>query len=141
MRFIKENSLMISWLITVIALLVTLYLSEAMMWPVCHLCWYQRIFLYPQVVLLGMAAFKNDRAILPYTIVLSIIGLIFAIYQYLMQLFPITFEGITLCGAGPSCATMHINWLGFITLPLVSVGVFVVLALVQIIGRQSTQST
>jgi disulfide bond formation protein DsbB len=141
MHFLREQALMISWLIAVAALLTTLYLSEVMLWPICHLCWYQRICLYPQVILLGMAAFKNDRSILPYTLALSVIGLIFAIYQYLTQLFPITFEGITLCGTGPSCATMHMNWLGFITLPLIGIVGFIVLVVVQAIGRRSTLST
>ena len=140
MRFIKEQALLISWLIAVIALLTTLYLSDILMWPVCHLCWYQRICLYPQVILLGMAAFKNDRNILPYTLALSCIGLVFAIYQYLMQLFPVTFEGITLCGAGPSCATMHMNWLGFITLPLIGMIGFLVLVVVQAIGRKQASN-
>jgi disulfide bond formation protein DsbB len=141
MRALKEHALIISWLIAVVALLATLYLSEIMLWPVCHLCWYQRICLYPQVILLGIAAFKNDRGILPYTLCLSVIGLIFAVYQYLTQLFPITFEGITLCGTGPSCATMHMNWLGFITLPLIGIVGFIVLAVVQAIGRRDTTTT
>jgi disulfide bond formation protein DsbB len=129
---VRKNALTIGWLITVAALLVTLYMSEVMLWPVCHLCWYQRICLYPQVILLGMATFKDDRSILPYAGALSVIGLLFALEQYLMQLFPITFEGITLCGTGPSCSTMHIQWLGFITLPLISVSVFATLAFLQL---------
>jgi disulfide bond formation protein DsbB len=140
MQFIKEQALIISWLIALVALLTTLYLSDILMWPVCHLCWYQRACLYPQVVILAIAAFKNDRNIFPYTLALSIIGLIFATYQYLMQLFPITFQGITLCGAGPSCSTINMNWLGFVTLPLISVIGFLVLILVQAIGRQSYPS-
>ena len=140
MRFIKEQALIISWLIALAALLTTLYLSDIAMWPVCHLCWYQRICLYPQVIILAMAAFKDDRSIFRYTLALSGIGLIFAIYQYLMQLFPITFEGITLCGAGPSCSTLNMNWLGFITLPLISVIGFLLLIAVQAIGRQSSRS-
>lgn len=137
MRLLKEQALIISWLIALAALLVTLYLSEVLLWPVCHLCWYQRICLYPQVILLGIAAFKNDRVILFYTSWLSIIGLIFAVYQYLTQLFPITFEGIALCGAGPSCATLHMNWLGFITFPFIAIVGFLVLTVVQTMGRQS----
>jgi disulfide bond formation protein DsbB len=140
MRLIQEQPLIISWLIALIALLTTLYLSEILLWPVCHLCWYQRICLYPQVILLGIAAFNNDRSILPYTLVLSSLGLIFAIYQYLMQLFPITFEGISLCGAGPSCATIHIHWLGFMTLPLISAAGFFILVIIQAIGKQSSRS-
>lgn len=136
MRFIKEQALTLSWLVSLIALLATLYGSEVLLWPICHLCWYQRICLYPQVILLGIAAFKNDRHILPYTLTLSVIGLIFAIYQYLMQLFPVTFEGITLCGAGPSCADMHINLLGFITLPLISIVGFAALVILQSLGRK-----
>jgi disulfide bond formation protein DsbB len=139
-RFLKEQALLIAWLMTLIAFLITLYLSEVLRWPVCHLCWYQRICLYPQIVLLGIGVYKNDRSILPYTMTLSIIGFIFAFYQYLTQLFPIAFEGIALCGTGPSCATIHINWLGFITLPLISMAGFLIVLIIESIGRECKQA-
>lgn len=136
-NFIRKNALNFCWLITLAALLVSLYLSEILQWPICNMCWYQRIFLYPQVILLGMAAFKEDHNILPYTIVLSSIGFLFAIYQYLMQLFPLTFDGLIQCSVGVSCATKHFNWLGFVTLPLLSAATFFLLIILQCIGRRN----
>lgn len=136
-NFARRQTLLISWLIALIALLTSLYLSEALEWPVCELCWYQRVFLYPQVILLGMAVFNEDRNVLRYTLALSAIGLLFAIYHYLEQLFPLTFQGIITCSVGVNCATRHINWLGFITLPLLSVCTFATLLIVQTIGRSN----
>ena len=132
--YIRNNALIISWLITLAALLISLYFSEILQWPICQLCWYQRVFLYPQVLLLGMAAMNDDRSILKYTLALSIAGMLFASYQYLVQLFPLTFEGILHCAPGISCATKHINWFGFVTLPLLSVGTFAMLTIMQAIG-------
>ena len=133
---IKESALTLSWLFALCGVLVTLYLSEIIQWPVCHLCWYQRICLYPQAILLGMATFRGDYRLMPYMITLSVIGFLFALYQYLMQLFPVAFEGIPLCGTGADCATMHIQWLGFVTLPLLGVLLFAALAVLQALANK-----
>ena len=136
-NWIRNNALIISWLIALSALLTSLYFSEVLQWPVCQLCWYQRIFIYPQAILLGMAAMNDDYSMLKYALALSVVGLLFAGYQYLVQLFPLTFEGILHCSAGISCATKHINWFGFVTLPLISVATFTLLIITQAIGSSN----
>src|SRR3989344_8562790 len=67
---------------------LTLYYSEVLGIPPCDLCWWQRIFLYPQIFLLGMALWKRDSYIAEYSIVLSLIGGGFALYHHALQMFP-----------------------------------------------------
>lgn len=117
---LKKYGLFFAWIISLIALLSTLFFSEMMQWPVCTLCWYQRIALYPLVILLGMAAYKNDRAIIPYVMPFPLIGLFFAVYQYLEQMIP-GFAPIEFCKDGAvSCGIIHLKLLGFITIPFLS---------------------
>src|SRR3989344_5990262 len=50
------------------------------------LCWWQRIFLYPQVFLLGFAAHRKDAGMAFYSIVLSGLGLLVALYHHALQM-------------------------------------------------------
>jgi len=122
----SHQLLSFTWLLSVIALLVTLYLSELRHWPVCHLCWYQRMCLYPQVILLGMAVYRGRQDVVPYSIALLFVGFLFALYQTLEQHIP-AMQSIGVCGQGPSCATIHMQLFGFLTLPMMSCIGFLIL--------------
>ena len=124
----KKHTLYFAWLCSLIGTLLSLFLSEMLHWPICALCWYQRICLYPLVIILGIACFRSDNRIALYTLPLTILGILFAAYQYLEQMIP-GFSPIDVCGTGPSCS--HIDWMwgGFVTLPLVSAGGFFILTL------------
>lgn len=111
--------LFFAWLIALIALISTLLAEYVMHWPVCPLCWYQRICIYPLVILLGIAAFRNERVAIPYMLPFPILGFLFAVYQYLEQMIP-GFAPIDFCTQGISCATIHLHYLGFITIPFLS---------------------
>ena len=111
--------LFLAWLIALMALLSTLFASEILHWPVCVLCWYQRIALYPLVILLGIAAFKNDPYIIPYALPFTVIGFLLAAYQYAEQMIP-GFAPIELCTQSVPCSATQFKLLGFITLPFLS---------------------
>lgn len=123
----RKYSLYFAWLLSLLGTLLSLFLSEMLHWPICALCWYQRICLYPLVIILGIATFRNDNKITIYTIPLTLLGIVFAGYQYLEQMIP-GFSPIDVCGTGPSCS--HIDWIfgGFITLPLISAAGFVLIS-------------
>lgn len=116
---IRQACLFLAWSVALVSLLATLYASEVLGWPVCHLCWYQRICWYPLAIILGIAAYDNNASIVRYVLPLPVIATIFAVYQYLEQMIP-GFGPVHLCGIGPSCSNIHLQWLGFITLPLLS---------------------
>lgn len=111
--------LFFAWCVAVVGVLSTLFLSNILNWPVCVLCWYQRIALYPLVVLLGIAAYKGDKYIIPYTQPFCIIGFIIALYQYCEQMIP-GFMPIQTCTTEVPCDVIHMKLLGFITLPFLS---------------------
>ncbi len=134
---LKNYSLYFAWLISLIGTLATLYLSEVLAWPVCHLCWYQRICLFPLTIILGIACFRDDKHIVPYILPLPIIGAVFSLYQYLEQMIP-GFAPINVCGAGPSCSDIHLQLLGFITLPLLGLIGFLVQAAFLWLARRGT---
>ena len=120
------NILFVCWLIATIATLGSLFFSEVMHFPPCIMCWYQRICMYPLVVLFLMALFPLDTHIIKYALALVSIGLFFAIYQNLLY-YKILPEAAQPCSQGVSCTSDYINWFGFITIQLLSLIAFSVL--------------
>src|SRR3989304_345409 len=58
----------------VIARAGSLYYSEVAGSPPCEYCWYQRIAMYPLVVILGVAMLRRDRGGHRYVLPLAIPG-------------------------------------------------------------------
>lgn len=139
-KIMKRYALYVAWLNSMLGFLLSLFLSEILRWPICALCWYQRVCLYPLTIILGIACFRNDNRIGLYTLPLSMIGVIFAVYQYLEQMIP-GFSPINVCGQhGPSCSDIEAIWLGFITLPLISAIGFFLISLCLIVALTASRS-
>lgn len=132
---LKKYGLHLAWVVAIIGMISTLYLSTVLEWPVCHLCWYQRLCLYPLVLLLGIACFRQDHRIWIYAIPFSLLGALFSLYQYLQQMIP-GFEPIRVCGLGPDCRFIHLKWAGFITLPFLGLIAFLVITFLLLLSRK-----
>jgi disulfide bond formation protein DsbB len=57
---VKILSLRSAFLISLGGTLGSLYFSEILKYPPCVLCWYQRICLYPLVLIFGIALWSED---------------------------------------------------------------------------------
>jgi disulfide bond formation protein DsbB len=114
-----ENLLSIAWMASFIATLGSLYFSEILKYTPCELCWYQRIFMYPLVIILGIGVYKKDAGIALYTLILSAIGGCISLYHYGVQKVSFLGENSVSCGIVP-CTGEYINWLGFITIPFLA---------------------
>ncbi len=116
--------LFLAWLIALISTLGSLFFSEVMHFPPCVLCWYQRIFMYPLVVILLLGLFPFDSKVVRYSLPLSLLGLGVAIYHNLLY-YKILPESAAPCIQGISCTTVQIEWFGFVTIPFLSLLGFV----------------
>ncbi|GIN41468.1 disulfide oxidoreductase [Heyndrickxia oleronia] len=123
----------VAWIISIIATLGSLYFSEVRNFIPCTLCWYQRILMYPLVIILGISILKKDKNSSIYVLPFSIIGFFLAFYHYLTQKFTF-FQSIEACEIGIPCTTIYINWLGFITIPLLSCLAFLTISILVILN-------
>ncbi len=117
-----------AWIIALVATVGSLFFSEVMQLPPCVLCWYQRIAMYPLVVIIGIGIVMRDGRVKNYALPVCLIGLAISIYHNLLY-YGIIPESITPCTQGISCTSRQIEWLGFITIPLMALTAFVGVAL------------
>ncbi len=118
-NWLKENVLYIAWLQAIVAMAGSLFFSEILHFPPCVLCWYQRICMYPLVIILAVGIAKKDKNVAAYALPLSLIGLGISIYHNLLY-YNIIPEALAPCTAGVSCTTKFIEYFGFITIPFLS---------------------
>ncbi len=131
-----SNLQRLGFLISMSASLGSLFFSEVLGYPPCVLCWYQRIAMYPLVVVFGVALWREDENAFTYATPLISIGLIISIYHNLLyyELIP---NSIAPCRQGVSCTTRQVEFLGFITIPLMSLISFAILTVIGILGFMS----
>ncbi len=126
----KVNSLLpyAAWLIALVAMVGSLFFSEVMELPPCVLCWYQRIAMYPLVLIIGTGILTEDSRWKIYALPLTIIGLGIAVYHNLLY-YGILPESVSPCVEGISCTSRQIELFGFITIPLMALTAFILVAL------------
>ena len=120
-----------AWLISLAATVGSLFFSEILKYPPCVLCWYQRICMYPLVVILAVGLIRKDQKIYLYVLPFTVIGFLVSIYHNLLyyKLIP---DALTPCIAGVSCTTKFIEWFGFVTIPFLSLVSFLLINVLMI---------
>jgi disulfide bond formation protein DsbB len=101
--------------VALVATLGSLWFSEGAHFPPCKLCWYQRIAMYPLVVLLGLAAVRRDRAVRFYGLAIAGVGLTISAWHNVVETFPSIESGA--CDPTNPCTIRWVEGLGFWTIP------------------------
>jgi disulfide bond formation protein DsbB len=138
--FIQRYSVLLAWIVALIAMLGSLYFSEIKEFEPCKLCWIQRICMYPLALLLGIASYRNERWIIPYALPLSIIGGFFSLYHYMEERIPFLAKVLP-CRIGIPCNVPYFEWWGFITIPLMALVAFVLITVILWIGKSQGEVT
>ncbi len=121
-----ENSLIVIWTVSLVATLGSLYFSEVRGYEPCTLCWYQRILMYPIVLISGVALFQKNARIALTLAVFSIVGGSISLYHYGIQKLTFLSDSAPVCG-NVSCTGQYINYLGFITIPFLALTAFLII--------------
>lgn len=120
------------WLLATTSALGALFFSEVMELPPCTLCWYQRIFMFPLAIILGIACFTEDRRGAVYGLALALSGLAMAGYHTLLVAGLIPKAWVP-CSAGVSCADQKLDIFNGVQIPWLSLAAFIVLAFLLIV--------
>lgn len=129
------STLFLCWLLSAIGTTGSLFFSNVMDLSPCVLCWYQRIALFPLVLILGVGLFPFDARVVRFALPLALAGWAVAAFHNLVYwgLIP---ERLQPCSAGVSCAHRDLNLLGFVSIPLLSLAAFSgIIALLFVVHR------
>lgn len=119
----------------------SLYFSEVAKFPPCELCWYQRVLLYPQLVLLGLALLKKNRDIELQVLTLSVFGLVISVYQSYLQYGGTALIPCSTSALAVSCGQKNFLEFGYITIPVMAMTGFVLLIVAMVLHRQRPTSS
>jgi len=123
----RSRSLLgLATLVAAVATAGSLHFSLGLGLVPCELCWYQRILMYPLVVVLGVAAVEGRPAVARTVLPLSLLGTVVAAYHVVLQIRPSV--GGT-CSVGGGCASILYPMLdGLLTIPRLSLVAFVLVS-------------
>lgn len=131
--------LFLCWLLASLSTMGSLFFSYVMGFAPCVLCWYQRIFLFPLVIILAMGLFPFDKSVVKFALPLAIAGWLVALYHNLLYSGIIP-ESIQPCSRGVSCTEKYIDLFGFLTIPMLSLLSFsTIIALLIILQKRTSK--
>jgi disulfide bond formation protein DsbB len=111
--------------VAVVSMAGSLYFSEFAHFVPCRLCWYQRIAMYPLVIILAIAALRRDRGVRVYALPLVGAGAIIALYQYVLGYLPDA--EVLGCSIDVSCTERYVWEFGFVDFPFMSLVAFLLI--------------
>ena len=111
----------------------SLYLSEVAGYLPCALCWYQRIAMYPLVIVLGVASVRRDRQVWRTVLPLAGIGAAVAVWHIAVERMPSL--GGAVCDPSAPCAIRWVEEFGVLTLPTMALIGFVAIISLSLAAR------
>lgn len=124
-RSIQARALGAAWIVATLATLGSLYFSEVAGFVPCTLCWYQRIAMFPLVVILGVAALHGERRAATGAALVAAIGAVIAGYHVVLEWIPSLDSGA--CAAAAPCTFVWFRVFGVFSLPTLALTAFLLI--------------
>lgn len=131
---IAPIALHLAFVVALVCTMGSLYLSEVANFPPCYLCWWQRFAMYPQVAILGLAAWvralptRVTQALRWTSLGVATIGVCISIYHYMLERFPDNIASA--CTDDTPCSTVWIWKFHFLSIPaMAGIGFLLVITL------------
>ena len=131
--------LFLCWLLVSVSTTISLFFSSVLEYEPCVLCWYQRICLFPLILILGAGLFPFDKGVVRYALPLAAVGGVIAFYHTLLYggIIP---ESIQPCSKGVSCTEKYFELFGFVSIPMLSFLAFsTIVTLLLILKRRTSK--
>ena len=139
-KLMKKHSLKLSFLVALTATLGSLFYSEVALYNPCKLCWLQRIFMYPLILLFGSLVFTKSKNYIKSTSIfiylMSFIGGIIALIHYISQITKSPALGCPIIGYSESCAEYFVLSYGYVTIPMMALVAFILILILNKFYKQ-----
>ncbi len=134
--FFGKYGLLFAFLISLGAVASSLFYSQIAGFEPCELCWFQRIFMYPLLILTALALIKKDRKIADYILPLAAIGGVISLYHNYIYYYN---GGLNLsCQLGGmviSCTKRYVFEFGYITIPMMALTGFTLIIIFMVFSK------
>lgn len=128
-------ALWLAFLVALTALSGSLYFSEVAHFTPCALCWYQRIAMYPMVVILGIAALRGDAGVARYAVPVAVIGAFISAWHIGVERVPGLPSGA--CSLDVPCSLIYVQVVGFVTIPTMALAGFLSIISLLLLARRA----
>lgn len=129
----ERHPIVWAWGVAALAMGGSLYLSEIANLLPCSFCWYQRIAMYPLVLVLGVGMLRGDTGVWRYALPLPVVGLGIALFHILIQWRPSLDVGA--CASGAPCTARYVAVYGFISIPTMAAAAFLLIIALLLLVR------
>ena len=123
-RLIQPRTMALAWVVALLATVGSLYFSEVAHFTPCNLCWYQRIAMYPLVVLLGVAAIRRAPFVTGAPALVAI-GAAISAYHVALEWIPSLPSAA--CSATAPCSDVWFRVFGIFSLPTLALTAFLLI--------------
>ncbi len=130
---VGPHALLLAWIVAIVTTAGSLYYSESVGLIPCTLCWYQRICMYPLVVVLGAGWLRRDRGAWLVALPFVVVGAPLSLYHWLVERVPSLAES-TSCSLDAPCAVPWFEKLGFVTLAWMCLSSFLLIGALLALG-------
>lgn len=127
LNFFGRHGMFLAFLVAAVSLVLSLFYSDYAGYEPCKLCWLQRIFIYPQVILLGMALYRKDYKIIDYALALLFAGTAVSLYHNYLSFGGSPFFNCDVLNLSASCTKRYVFEFGYITIPIMSLTSFLLM--------------
>lgn len=122
--FIDKHFLELSFLIALLASIFPLVYSEIVRFLPCYLCWWQRVFMFPLVLIFGVAFWDEDRRVIRYAGPLLCAGFLVSVYQNFFYYFGEN-ANVPCDASGAYCYQRLVSEFGgYISIPMLALTAF-----------------
>ncbi len=140
-NFVHKYVLELLFFAILSAVVGSLIYSDVVGFPPCDLCWWQRIFMYPQLIIVALAMYRKDKTVIDYLVPLSVLGALVSLFQSFVQ-WGFSFGvsgGCTVLGG--ECAKVYFTQYSYITIPFMSFTVFIYIIAIKFIYYHKSWKT
>ncbi|MDO8530248.1 MAG: disulfide bond formation protein B [bacterium] len=136
--WISRRAILLAFLVALVSTAASLFYSNVVGFAPCDLCWFQRIFMYPLVILFGVALIKKDSRVVMYTLPTAIVGGIISLYQNYIYYSNGGLNAICqFTGLGVSCTKRYVFEFGYVTIPVMALTAFALIITLLLLSKRA----
>ena len=133
-NIIGPHALSLGFLMALGSVLGSLIYSEIIGFDPCFLCWWERVFIYPQLVIYAVGLYTKEKSVWIYSMVFALLTIIVSAYHTYIQLAGV--ESGVCSDAVVSCSKVYFLNYGYVTIPTMALSAGIFFIVTALLWRQ-----